>query len=276
VKGEGIMEQYKEESLLESAIQYAKDAGCLIRKRIKNIGDIERKKNGSDLVTQVDKLSEEFLRTKIQQDYPKHWILSEEENGQANSYEALTQYGLGYGWIIDPIDGTINFIHGIPHFSVSIGIVREGEPILGVVYNPMTQELFYARKNYGAFKNGKKIQVSKDVLIEDALLATGFQALDWRPSVLVLQQMDKLAGTCRNLRILGSASLDLCWTATGQLTGFWHDGLHPWDVAAGVLIVREAGGQVTNRYGRPYNLKDNTLVASNGKIHNEFLSIIKS
>jgi myo-inositol-1(or 4)-monophosphatase len=265
----------EESSLMESAIRYAKDAGQLIRDLMMNTHVIERKKNRSDLVTEVDQYSEEFLRQIIHREYPEHWILSEEDNGQADSYQAFVEKGPGYGWIIDPIDGTTNFIHGIPHFAVSIGIVREWLPVVGVVYNPVTDELFYARKNAGAFQNGKKITVSDAECIEDALLATGFQALEWKPNARVLKQMDKLAGTCRSFRLLGAASLDLCWTASGQLTGFWHDGLNPWDAAAGILIVREAGGKVTNRDGEPFYLRDNTLVASNSLIHEEFLAIIK-
>ncbi|UOF89597.1 inositol monophosphatase [Fodinisporobacter ferrooxydans] len=264
----------EESSLLEAAIRYAKDAGQLIRERMNGIQVIEMKKNRSDLVTEVDRYSEEFLRRIIHREYPEHWILSEEDNGQADSFQAFVEKGPGCGWIIDPIDGTTNFIHGIPHFAVSIGIVREWAPIVGVVYNPVTDELFYARKNAGAFRNGEKITVSAADCMEDALLATGFQALEWKPDTRLLKQMNALTGTCRSFRLLGAASLDLCWTASGQLTGFWHDGLHPWDAAAGIVIVREAGGKVTNRDGAPYSLRDNTLVASNSRIHEEFLAVI--
>jgi myo-inositol-1(or 4)-monophosphatase len=271
-----LFEKQEEEQLLQSAIQYVKEAGELIRESMDSMGQIERKKNGSDLVTEVDKRSEGLLRDKIREDYPDHWILSEEDNGEANSYEVLMQNGPGYGWIIDPIDGTTNFIHGIPHFSVSIGIVHEWETIIGVVYNPVTRELFHACKNKGAFRNGIPIRVGNEEVLGDALLATGFQAAEWKQNSFVLQQMDKFAGVCRNLRMIGAASLDLCWLGMGRLTGFWHDGLHPWDSAAGILIVREAGGQVTNRMGSRYQLKDDTLVASNGKVHSEMLKIIQS
>jgi myo-inositol-1(or 4)-monophosphatase len=213
-------------------------------------------------------LSESLLRNHILKDYSDHWILSEEDNGTLNSYEALQKKGSG-------IDGTTNFIHGIPHFAVSIGIVRDQEPFIAVVYNPLTDELFHARKHFGAFRNDEPIQAGKEKRLGESLLAAGFQAEEWGPNSHLLKQMDKLAGNCRNLRMNGAASLDLCWVAMGRLTGFWHSGLHPWDTAAGVLIVREAGGQVTDNHGNPYQLNHDTLVASNGKIHSEFLSGIE-
>jgi myo-inositol-1(or 4)-monophosphatase len=264
-----------EENLLRSAIEYAKEAGDLIRKRIGNSGPIREKKNRSDLVTEVDQLSETFLRNKIKQEYPGHWILSEEDNGQENSYMAFRQNGPGYGWIIDPIDGTTNFIHGVPHFSVSIGIVRAWETVIGVVYNPVTDELFYARRNFGAFRNGETIRVGSEKRIGDALLATGFQAVEWKHGSTVLRQINQLAGICRNIRLFGAASLDLCWVASGRLTGFWHAGLNPWDTAAGILILLEAGGQATDWHGNPYRLDHPSLVASNGKVHTELLRAIQ-
>lgn len=269
------MNHANEEILLQSAIAYAKQAGDLIRGRVGDLGDIQEKKNLSDLVTKVDILSETLLRNHILQDYSDHWILSEEDNGSLNSYEALQKKGPGIGWIIDPIDGTTNFIHGIPHFAVSIGIVRDQEPFIGVVYNPLTDELFHARKHFGAFRNGEPIQTGKEQRLEEALLATGFQAEEWKPQSHLMKQIDKLVGNCRNLRINGAASLDLCWVAMGRQSGFWHSGLHPWDTSAGMLIVREAGGQVTDNQGNPYQLHHDTLIASNGKIHSEFLSGIE-
>jgi myo-inositol-1(or 4)-monophosphatase len=264
-----------EEVLLQAAAQFAQEAGALIRQHVGQMGQIQQKMNRSDLVTEVDKRSESLLRTNIQQHFPDHWILSEEENGQANSYEAFTKQGDGYGWVVDPIDGTTNFIHGMPHFAVSIGIVRAGEVVIGVVYNPMTDELFTARRGHGAFCAGKRMQVGREARLEEAVLATGFQAREWRPGSRVLQQMDRLAGACRNLRMIGAASLDLCWIASGRLTGFWHEGLHPWDCAAGMLIVQEAGGTVTNREGDPFLLHHDSLVASNGPVHARFLEVLR-
>ncbi|XJZ26611.1 inositol monophosphatase family protein [Bacillota bacterium Lsc_1132] len=269
------MEHNLEQSMYDSAIKYANQAGRLIVERMENKGTIDYKKNGSDLVTEVDKLSEELIRSNIQRDYSGQWILSEEDCGQEDAYQAFLKTDSGYGWIIDPIDGTTNFVHGIPHFSVSIGIVKDGEPVIGVVFNPMTAELYTARKSQGAYRNGQLIQVGKESKLAEAVLATGFQANEWHPGSRVLKQIDQLAGKSRNVRMFGASSLDLCLIATGKLTGFWHEGLNPWDTAAGVLILTEAGGMVTDKDGKPYRLFHESLVGSNRIVHDEFLNAIK-
>lgn len=262
-------------AMLNSAISYVQEVGKLIVDRMKMPLRINEKINHSDLVTEVDLYSESFLRERIKRDYPDHWILSEEANTDTDAYSIMKQPPEGYGWIIDPIDGTTNFIHGIPHFAISIGMVNNGIPICGVVYNPMTEDLYFAQSEGGAFLNSQPIQVGPAKEMSEALLATGFQATDWKPDSVVLEQIGKIAGIARNVRIIGSASLDLCLVASGQLTGFWHDGLYPWDVAAGLIIIQEAGGKVTNREGKPFCLSDNTLVASNSFIHPALLSILK-
>lgn len=258
---------------LKSAVHLAKEAGRLILENMNQSNTIKQKRNHADLVTEVDQLSEDFLRMQIKTMYPDHWILSEEATGQEDPFEIITQKS-GTGWIIDPIDGTTNFIHRIPHFAVSIGMITDGEPILGVVYNPVTNDLYYAVKGEGAFNNGNPIQVSKERGIEEAVLATGFPSKEWKENSSVIRQMHALTGKCRSIRILGTASLDLCFVAKGQLTGFWHDDLNPWDTAAGLLILREAGGKVTTRCGQPYQLENRTLVASNGMIHDSFLKLL--
>lgn len=263
-----------EQALYESAIKYAKQAGSLIMKRIGNKGAIAQKKNASDLVTEVDKLSEDLIRSYIQRDFPGHWILSEEDCGQENAWQIFKEHDQGFGWIIDPIDGTTNFIHGIPHFAVSIGIVKDGEPVIGVVFNPMTSELFTAVKSQGAYRNGQRIQVTKEPTLQKAVLATGFQANDWKSGSRAVKQIDQLAGKSRSVRIFGASSLDLCLIASGKLTGFWHEGLNPWDTAAGVLILTEAGGMVTDKEGKTYRLYHDSLVGSNRNIHAEFLNAI--
>jgi myo-inositol-1(or 4)-monophosphatase len=264
-----------EQRLYDSAIKYAQEAGSLIRSRLGNVGEIDVKKNAFDLVTEIDWLSEEFLMTEIKKDYAVHSILSEEENGKANAYEAFKKMQQGYGWIIDPIDGTTNFINGIPHYAISIGIVKDGEPLIGVVFNPVTDEMYTARSCFGAFLNGNPIRVGDDSNLIEAVLASGFQATDWKAESRLIRQLDQLAGKSRNVRLFGAASLDLCWTASGRLSGFWHEGLNPWDAAAGILILKEAGGSVTDRDGNPYCLFHDSLVATNTKIHNELLKAIK-
>ncbi|QJD86413.1 inositol monophosphatase family protein [Cohnella herbarum] len=261
--------------LMMDAARYAREAGEQIVSLMEKPLHIQEKKNASDLVTEVDLLSERIVRERIAGDYPEHWIMSEETDGVLrSSHEAFRQPQKGYGWIIDPIDGTINFIHGLPHFAISIGIVRDGIPVCGVVYNPMTRELYSAQRGYGANLNGQIIRVNPESLLENAVLATGFQADDWRPNSPAVEQIGNLTGQSRSVRILGAASLDLCLVASGKLTGFWHEGLYPWDVAAGVLMIQEAGGKVTNRQGAPFSLSDKTLIASNGAIHDALLAIL--
>ncbi|WP_171687187.1 inositol monophosphatase family protein [Paenibacillus planticolens] len=265
-----------EDAMMQDAIRYVKEAGRLIMNLIHKPLNIQEKKNQADLVTEVDVRSEQLLREQIIRDYPNHWILSEEnDGGREDSHRALLQPPAGYGWIIDPIDGTINFIHAIAHFAISVGIVRDGVPICGVVYNPVTNELYSARKQGGAFLNGQTIQVGKEQELGQALLATGFQAIDWKPNSVVVEQIGRMTGVVRSVRIMGAASLDLCLVASGRLTGFWHDGLYPWDVAAGMVILQEAGGAITNIEGRPFALSDNTLLASNATLHQALISVLQ-
>lgn len=266
--------QVYENAILRSAIRYAKEAGQLIVKRMSETHHIQDKVNHADLVTEVDVSSEQLIRQRIGEEYPEHWILSEETDGELDSFAMMKRPSSGYGWIIDPIDGTINFIHGIPHFSVSIGIMKEGSLLHGVVYNPVNREMFHATKDGGAYLNRKRIRVRTDQELDDALLATGFQASDWRRGSIALSQADRAAGVSRSVRIFGAASLDLCMVASGRLTGFWHDGLYPWDVAAGLLIVREAGGTVTNASGEPYAMSDKTLIASNPRLQHALLALL--
>ncbi|MBB6671951.1 inositol monophosphatase family protein [Cohnella nanjingensis] len=267
-------DQIYENPLLASAIRYAKEAGEQILQRMSAPYRVGDKVNRADLVTDVDLHSEQFIRAAIGRDYPDHWILSEETDGARDAFGFMELPVPGFGWIIDPIDGTINFVHGIPHFAVSIGIVQDGSLLHGVVFNPATRELYHASRGDGAFLNGKRIRAGAETDIGRALLATGFQASDWRQDSVAAAQVSRVAGISRSVRILGAASLDLCMIACGRLSGFWHDGLYPWDVAAGLLIVREAGGAVTNAEGEPFSMSDKTLVASNAYLHGDLLSLL--
>lgn len=263
-----------EQALFVSAVQYATEAGRLIAKRMRVQHQIEGKVNHADLVTEADRISEAFIRGKIAEDYPDHWILSEETDGSTDPFEWIARSPDGCGWIIDPIDGTINYIHGIAHFAVSIGVMKDGRLLHGVVYNPLTHELFHATAGGGAYLNQTRIRVRTDRSLDQALLATGFQAADWKPDSIAASQVGHTTGISRSVRILGAASLDLCLVACGQLSGFWHDGLYPWDVAAGLLIVREAGGVVTDASGKTYALSDRTLVASNPDLQGALLALL--
>jgi len=220
----------------------------------------------NDLVTEADHASEKAIFNVIQAAHPDHFILSE-ETGEIKQDS-------NYKWIIDPIDGTINFAHGIPICCVSIGIEKDGEMILGAVYNPFMNEMFFAEKGMGATLNDKKIQVSKEENILKSCLVTGFpyQYLDSANGPL--QVFEKLIRKAVPVRRLGSAALDLCWTAAGRFDGFYEHKLQAWDSAAGYLMVEEAGGKVTDLKGDKYNPYQPGIIATNGKIHNALQSIV--
>ncbi|MEN9696815.1 MAG: hypothetical protein RLZ56_236 [Bacteroidota bacterium] len=228
---------------------------------------ISSKESLNDLVTEADHASEKAIFAIIQSNHPDHFILSEETG--AVPTQSSTK------WIIDPIDGTINFANGIPICCVSIGVEENGEMIMGAVYNPFMNELFFAEKGKGATLNGKPIQVSdKDNLLASCLV-TGFpyQYLDTENGPL--QIFEKLIRKAIPVRRLGSAALDLCWTAAGRFDGFYEHKLQAWDSAAGYLIVQEAGGVVTDLKGDKYNPYQPGIIASNGKIHDQLLSLMK-
>jgi myo-inositol-1(or 4)-monophosphatase len=260
-------------ALLHSAIKYVKNAGEWLIDLMNQPIHLKEKINQSDLVTEVDVKVEEFLCRLIREEYPDHWILSEEDSAKGDQ-KILSELSEGYGWIIDPIDGTTNFIHQIPHFAISVGIVKDGFPVCGVVYNPLTKDLYSAQIKGGAFLNGERIQVGMEKEISESLLATGFPAYDWKSNSDAVKHIENIVGKARSVRIIGAASLDLCMVATGQLTGFFHDGLHPWDVAAGIIILQEAGGIVINREGKKYRLGDQTLVATNTHIQEALLTLL--
>jgi myo-inositol-1(or 4)-monophosphatase len=177
-----------------------------------------------------------------------------------------------YLWIVDPLDGTTNFVHGFPFFSVSIALAHQGEVIVGVVYNPMSNELFVAEKGKGAYVKGKPMNVSGEDKLIDSLIATGLPADRNGALPVNLQGLNALCPKVRNIRIAGSAALHLAYVAAGRLSGFWEIGLNSWDIAAGALLVTESGGTVTDTEGNPYSLSVRNLLASNGRIHNEFQS----
>jgi myo-inositol-1(or 4)-monophosphatase len=221
----------------------------------------------NDLVTEADHASEKAIFKVIQDNHPDHFILSEETGAMPTS--STTK------WIIDPIDGTINFANCIPICCVSIGVEENGEMIMGAVYNPFMNELFFAEKGKGATLNDKPIKVSdKDNLLASCLV-TGFpyQYLDTENGPL--QIFEKLIRKAIPVRRLGSAALDLCWTAAGRFDGFYEHKLQAWDSAAGFLIVQEAGGMVTDLKGEKYNPYQPGIIATNGKIHESLLALVK-
>ncbi|MCX6161524.1 MAG: inositol monophosphatase family protein [Ignavibacteriae bacterium] len=244
------------------------ESGKIILENFGGTFRIESKDSVSNLVTEVDKKSEDAIIQIIIRDFPGHSLLSE-EIGAIDSDS-------GMKWIIDPIDGTINYAHAIPLCCVSIGIEKNKEIVMGAVYNPMSGELFFAEKGQGAFLNDKAISVSEESNFNKSLLVTGFP---YNTS----KNPNNPVGVFANfllqdipIRRLGSAALDICWTACGRFDGFWEYNLNAWDVAAGFLIIKEAGGVVTDFKGEEYSVYKKEILASNGKIHNEMMAVIRS
>ena len=223
------------------------------------------KKASVDLVTQFDVTIEEYLKEALAKKYPDFAIVAEESFDGTIPDRAI---------FIDPIDGTTNFVHHIAYCCVSVGIWEKGEPIEAAVYNPILEEFFYAKRGEGAYLNEEKIAVSKAAQLIDALIATGFpytkvqMGRDYR---FVIDTMAKLLPKTRDIRRLGSAAIDLAYVACGRFAGFYEVNLMPWDVAAGILLVQEAGGMVTNHVGAPYRFGD-IIVASNGHIHDVLIA----
>jgi myo-inositol-1(or 4)-monophosphatase len=221
-----------------------------------------------NLVTEVDFLSEEAILRIIKKNFPEHSILTEESQGQSKDSP--------YCWIIDPLDGTTNYAHNFPVYCVSIALQKDKEIVLGVVYNPLLRELFLAEKNKGAFLNSKRIFVSRTKKLSQSLLATGFP-YDIRTSKENnLNYFNKFARKAQAIRRAGSAALDLCYLAIGRFDGFWELKLSPWDTAAGVLMIIEAGGKVTDFKGERFDIFSKKLVASNNWIHKQMLAVINS
>jgi myo-inositol-1(or 4)-monophosphatase len=255
--------------LLATAIEAVLRAGDL---QMAQFGAVTRvsKKGAIDLVTDVDLRVEEMFRGLIAERFPDHAILAEERAGTE-----LVPPGARYRWIFDPIDGTTNFAHGLPIFCATVALEIDGRVELGAVYDPTRRELFTAERGGGAFLNGAPLRVSEADCLLDALLCTGFPYDVHETLDEVVGLFGRFVARARGVRRLGSAALDLCYVAAGRLDGFWEQRLHPWDVAAGVLLVEEAGGRVTDFAGGPFRLDGGEVVASNGRIHDEMVAVVR-
>jgi myo-inositol-1(or 4)-monophosphatase len=250
---------------LTTAIQAAQAAGRIQRYHAAGELEIDTKSSEIDLVTQVDKACEARIREIIKGSYPDHAVLGEEggQEGDASRYR----------WIVDPLDGTINYAHDFPFYCVSIALEIEGVLEVGVVLDSVRGELFTAVRGRGAYVNGAPLDVSSETEPKRALLATGFS---YRAD-LVRQNLEvfaRLLPEVRSIRRPGAAALDLCYVACGRLDGFWELGLNPWDAAAGVLIIQEAGGTISGSAAEPYRLGMDVLVASNGHLHAKLLELL--
>jgi myo-inositol-1(or 4)-monophosphatase len=243
------------------------EAGKILTPRFGRVNHIT-KKGEIDLVTEADLQAEDMIVDIIRSRFPQDTILAEERREHAHDRARV--------WLIDPLDGTTNFAHGFPFFSVSIAFQVDGESILGIVFNPYLGEHFEALKGAGAFLNQKAIRVSETKNLQDSLLAVGFPYTIRENPHRVMDHLKKMATCAQGIRRPGSASIDLAYVAAARLDGFWEEGLKPWDTAAGMLIVKEAGGVVSDYEGRPYSPFMNTIVASNPYIHQAMLNVLHS
>ena len=256
----------------------AKKAGKFILKNAGKKFKIEEKYK-NNFVTEIDKAAENLIIKEIGKNFPDHKILAEESSFKKEF--TSKDFASEYIWIIDPIDGTNNFIRGIPFYCVSIALFKptsqkksknfnylSGELVAGIIYAPALDKIYYAEKGKGASLNNKKIHVSDARKLENAVLATGFHG---KYKIINLPYFEKIIQNSQGIRRMGSAALDLCHVAEGKIEGYWEFGLEPWDIAAGVLIVEEAGGRITDTNGNLLDLFSHDLLATNGKIHKEIV-----
>jgi len=250
------------------AWEAAKTAGGLLRESWQQPKEIGYK-NPVDLVTSIDRESERTIVKILQRTFPTHSILAEEET-------RVTGHQGNHRWIIDPLDGTTNFAHSYPHFAISIALELDGQVVLGLVYDPLRRECFRAVKDRGATLNGRRLRISKSQALDKSLLATGFpyDRRDHADEYLAFFRafLVRTQGVRRN----GSAALDLCYVACGRIDGFWEAKLRPWDIAAGSLMITEAGGTLSDFSGNPFSIWGHETLASNGAIHAEMVSVTRA
>jgi myo-inositol-1(or 4)-monophosphatase len=254
------------DSYLSAAIEIAQEAGKILIEELSRPLDIRYKGDEVDLVTQADKRSERFIVGRLAKYFPDHAVTAEEGTGHESSSASE------FRWHVDPLDGTTNYAHGYPCFSVSIALAKRDTLLAAVVFNPVYNELFTAARGEGAAFNGRKIHVSKVAKLSTSLLCTGFPVRNRKASAN-LQYYGDFTQRSHGVRRDGSAALDLASVAAGRFDGFWEFGLAKWDTAAGVLLVEEAGGKVTDFAGNPYQLGGPVILATNGLIHREMRTV---
>jgi myo-inositol-1(or 4)-monophosphatase len=256
--------------LLNFAIQTARDAGRILADRVGRALQVSNK-GDIDLVTESDLASEKLIIDRIRTHFPRHAILAEESGEATIAGDVKSEWK----WIIDPLDGTTNYAHGYPVFCVSIGLERDGRMELGVVYDPIRDELFAAERGQGATLNDRRMRVSSVEELNRAMLCTGFP-YDVRERPHFALQFSNFTMKAQAVRRDGSAALDLAYVACGRFDGFWEDGLNPWDVAAGVILVEEAGGQVSDFHGQQLDIYTPKVLVSNGLIHEQMMEVLRT
>jgi len=253
--------------MLSIAVKAARRAGSLINRATQDVDLLTVERKGvSDYVSEVDRMAEQAIVETLLEAYPGHAILAEEGGAQGQS---------DYLWIIDPLDGTTNFLHGFPQFAVSIGLQIKGVLNLAVIYDPTRNELFTATRGRGAHLNDRRLRVSKQTRLQESLIGTGFPYRDFTYMDDYLKMFRELLPKTAGLRRPGCASLDLAYVAAGRYDGFWEAGLKPWDIAAGVLLIQEAGGLVTDFDGGENYMATGNVVGGNPKVFSQLLQVIQ-
>jgi myo-inositol-1(or 4)-monophosphatase len=250
-------------SYLETAVDIAREAGALLSTYFERRIAFELK-GDFDLVTEADRASERLVVERLRSHFPSHSIVAEEGGGHEGSS--------GYRWYVDPLDGTTNFAHGYPVYNVTMGLELDGEMLVGVVFDPNRQEMFSAERGAGAYLNNRRIRVSAAKRLEDSLVSTGFPSRKRHLNVNI-HFYHQMAMATHGVRRSGSAAIDLANVACGRLEAFWEFGLNPWDMAAGILLVTEAGGRCTDMKGGPHSLTGPHLLTDNGAVHQQILDL---
>ena len=256
-----------QQPMLNIAVRAARAAGEILMRRLERLDTVTvETKQRNDFVSEVDREAEARIIQIVQRSYPDHGILAEESGEQK---------GEGCTWVIDPLDGTTNYLHGFPHFAVSIAVMQAGRIEHGVIYDPVRQELFTASRGSGAELNNRRIRVSRRRGLEGALLGTGFPYRDVQPGEVYMAMLRDFMRRSAGVRRPGSAALDLAYLAAGRIDGFWEFGLSPWDIAAGALLVREAGGIVGDLHGGDDFLATGDVVGANPKVYHAMTQVIE-
>jgi myo-inositol-1(or 4)-monophosphatase len=252
-------------SYLETAVEIARQAGAVLATLFERRVPFETK-GEYDLVTEADRASERLIVERLRTHFPSHAIVAEEGGGHESAS--------GYRWYVDPLDGTTNFAHSFPMFNVTMALEVDGELIVGVIFDPIKNELFTAERGAGAYMNNRRVRVSHARKLSNALVATGFPSRK-RHLNINIHFYHQLGMQTHGVRRCGSAAIDLAYVACGRLDAFWEFGLNPWDMAAGLLLISEAGGRYSGMHGEPHQLRGPDVVADNGLIHDEILSLFE-
>ncbi|KAF0152032.1 MAG: Inositol-1-monophosphatase (IMPase) (Inositol-1-phosphatase) (I-1-Pase) [Ignavibacteria bacterium] len=253
--------------MLDKVIYIAREAGEVLRNGFGKNFLVEYKTNVANLVTEYDKRSEKTIIDFIKKEFPTHSVLAEESGSHQSSGEYL--------WVIDPLDGTTNFAHGLPIFSVSIGVLKKGEMVCGVIYDVMRDAMYTAEKGSGAFCNGRKLCVSTNDDLHKSVLVTGFPYNVHENPDFAYERFTAFLRVARAVRRLGSAAIDMCYVAEGVFDGFWEVSLNAWDMAAGIILVEEAGGKITDFAGNATTIFGKQILASNGKVHQSMINVLR-